>query len=146
MSELKDIFNAMRQGPVHEACICGYTIYKPNERHYSCGFASSIVVGVRSMCELILCPKNEHDEYHKLHCIKGECNNCGISKLQFCPTKVDPNNDMFIHWKRFENVCVGHFEDGGDYHAIQLQSKMSLTSKFIAYLKPMLTKKNCSQF
>jgi hypothetical protein len=118
MLELKDAFHAMKCGSVHGGCICGYTIYKPNEGHYGCVFASSIVVGVRSMRELNFCPKIEHDEYHELHCIKGECNNCGISKLQFCPIEVDPNNDMLIHWKKFENVYVGHSKDGGDWHVI----------------------------
>jgi hypothetical protein len=47
------------------------------------------------MCDLILCPKFEHDEYHKL-CIKGECGWCGISKLQMCPFEVDLNNQIFI--------------------------------------------------
>jgi hypothetical protein len=112
MSKLMDVFNAMKRGLVHGGCIFGYTICKPNERHYGCASASSIVVGVRSMCELILCPKNEHDEYHKLHCIKGECNSCGISKLQFCLAEMDPNNDMFTCWKRSKNVYVGHFNEG----------------------------------
>jgi hypothetical protein len=95
--------------------------------------------GVRSMCDLILYPKLEHDQYHK-SCIKGECNSCGISKLQFCHLEVDPNNDQFIPRKWFKNVFVGHFNDGGDRHAIQLQSNMTLPSKFVAYIKPKLTK------
>jgi hypothetical protein len=56
MSKLKEDFNAMRQGPVHRGYICGHTIYKPNERHYGYAFASSIVIGVQSMCELISVP------------------------------------------------------------------------------------------
>jgi hypothetical protein len=51
---------------------------------------------------------------------------------------VDPNNDMLICWKKFENVCVGHSKDGGDWHAIWLQSKITPPFEFIAYLKPKL--------
>jgi hypothetical protein len=45
---------------------------------------------------------------------------CGISKLQFYPLEVDPNNEMFIPWKRFENVYIGQFNDEDDKHALRL--------------------------
>jgi hypothetical protein len=69
---------------------------------------------MKAMCELILCPKFDIDEYHKLLCIRGDCNNYGISKLQLCPSEVDPSNEILIPWKRFENAFVGHSDDGGD--------------------------------
>jgi hypothetical protein len=53
---------------------------------------------------------------------------------------VDPNNDQLIPWKWFENVFIGHSDDGDDRHAIWLQSKMTSPSEFVAYLKPKLTK------
>jgi hypothetical protein len=53
---------------------------------------------------------------------------------------VDPNNEMFIPWKRFENVNVEHSNDGVDQHAIWLQCKMIPPSRFVLYLKPKLTK------
>jgi hypothetical protein len=49
---------------------------------------------------------------------------------------VDPSNEILIPWKRFENVFVGHFDDGGDQHAIRLVSKNTLPSEFLAFLKP----------
>jgi hypothetical protein len=38
---------------------------------------------------------------------------------------------MLIHWKKFENVYVGHSKDGGDWHVIWLQSKMTPPLEFI---------------
>ncbi len=94
---------------MQKGCICGYIVCKLDEGG-DCDSTSSIVSGVRTMCELILCPKFKTKEFHKLGCVKGDCNKRGISKLQFCPREVDPNNEMFIPWKRFENVYVGHSE------------------------------------
>ncbi len=139
MSNLKDVYNEMRQGQVHRGCFCGCTICKLYER-VDCDFVSSIVSRGKAMCELIFCPKFETEEFYKLGCIKGDYNNCGISKLQFYPREVDPNNEMFIPWKTFENVYVGHSDDGGDQHAIWLQCKMILPFEFITYLKPKLMK------
>lgn len=71
---------------------------------------------------------------------KGGCSNCGISKLQLCPSEVDPSNEILIPWKRFENVFIGHSDDGGDWHAIRLVFKMTFPFEFLAFLKPKLTK------
>jgi hypothetical protein len=95
----------------------------------------SIFTIVKAMCEFILYPKYDIDEYHKLLCIRRDCNNCGISKLQLCPSEVDPNNEIFIPWEQFENVFVGHFDDGGDQHAIRLVSTMTPPFEFLAFLK-----------
>jgi hypothetical protein len=98
---------------MHKGCIYGCIVYKLDEgANYDC--TSSIVSGIQTMCELILCPKYKIEGFHKSGCIKGNCNKCGISKLQFCFREVDPNNEMLIPWKRFENVYVGHSNDGGD--------------------------------
>lgn len=107
--------------------------------HCVCASTLFIVTILKAMCELIFYPKSNIDEYHKLLCIRKDCNNCGISKLQSCPFEVDPNNEIFIPWKQFENVFVGHFDDGGDQHVIRLVSKMTPPSKFLAFLKPKLS-------
>jgi hypothetical protein len=137
MSELKDAFNAMWQGQVHRGCIYGCIICKL-DKGADCDFALSIVFGVKAMCELVFYPKFKTKKFHKLGCIKGNYNNCGISKLQFCPREVDPNNEMIIPWKRIENVYVGQSNDGGDQHAIGLQCKITPPSEFVTYLKPNL--------
>ncbi len=36
-------------------------------------------------------------------------------------------------------MFVGHFDDGGDQHAIRLVSKMTPPSKFLAFLKSKLS-------
>jgi hypothetical protein len=48
---------------------------------HGCTSTSFIILGVRSMCDLILYPKLEHGQYHKMLCLKGECN--------LAPIKVD---------------------------------------------------------
>jgi hypothetical protein len=58
------------------------------------------------MCELILCPNFDIDEYHKLLCIKGDCNNCGISKFQLCPFEMDPNNEIWTLEVVWEYMCL----------------------------------------
>jgi hypothetical protein len=113
MLELKNVFYAMWRGQVHRGCICGCIICKFNKRA-NCDSASSIVFGVKTMCEFIIYPKSETKKFHKLGYIKGYYNNCGISKLQFYLREVDPNNEMLDPWKRFENVYVGQSDDGGD--------------------------------
>jgi hypothetical protein len=135
----------MWQGQVYKGCICGYIVYKLDER-VDYDYASSIVYGVRTMCELILCPKFEIEEFHKLVCIKGDCNNCGISKLKFYPRDnfilrrwIPTTRCSYLGSGLIEIVYVGHSDDGGDQHAIQLQCKMTLPSKFVAYLKLKLT-------
>lgn len=139
MLELKDVFNAMWRGQVHRGCICGCIICKLIKRA-DCDSASSIIFGVKTMCELILYPKSETKKFHKLGCIKGYYNNCGISKLQFYLREMDPNNEMLDPWKRFENVYVGQSDDGGDRHVTWLQCKMTPPYEFVAYIKPKLTK------
>jgi hypothetical protein len=100
MLELKDAYNSMKPGLVHgTTCICGCRVCKPDGVHYVCASTLSTVTRVKVMCELILYPKFDTDEYHKLLCIRRDCNNCGISKLQLCPSAVDPNNEIFIAWK-----------------------------------------------
>jgi hypothetical protein len=63
------------------------------------------------MRELIFYPKSKIKKFDKLGCIIRYYNNCGISKLQFCLKEVDPNNEMLVPWKRFENVYVGQSDD-----------------------------------
>jgi hypothetical protein len=52
---------------------------------------------------------------------------------------VDPSNEIFIPLKQFENVFVGHYDDGGDWHAIRLLSKMTFLFEFLAFLKSKLS-------
>ena len=62
----------------------------------------------------MLCPKSDEEEYHKFKCIRGSCENCGISTLQVCPQELHECCDALVSWKRFEMVFVGRGDDGGD--------------------------------
>jgi hypothetical protein len=112
MSKLKYNLNSMCQGPIHGGCVCCCIISKPNGGQCACASTSYVVPRVKAMCEFIICPKFDNEKFHKLECIKRECNMCGISKLQFyLILEVDPNNKMLIFWKRFENVYIGQYDD-----------------------------------
>ncbi len=52
---------------------------------------------------------------------------------------MDLSNEILIPSKQFENVFVGHYDDGGDRHAIRLVSKMTLLSEFLAFLQSKLS-------
>jgi len=102
----------MHWGPAHGGCVCCCIISKPNGGQCACVLASYVLPRIRTMCEFIFYPKFENEKFHKLECIKGECNICGISKFQFYPVlEVDPNNEMYIPWKRFDNVYGGQYDD-----------------------------------
>jgi hypothetical protein len=57
---------------VHKGCIVCIL-----DEGADCDSTSSIVSGVKTMCELIICPKSKTKKFHKLGCIKGDYNKCG---------------------------------------------------------------------
>jgi hypothetical protein len=68
MAKLKEEFNSMCNGLFHQNCECICNIYRPlGEVTYVAN--TTIVFGVRNMCDLILCLKGEIIEFHKIDCI-----------------------------------------------------------------------------
>jgi hypothetical protein len=85
-----------------------------------------------------MCPKVEDAEFHNLLCIRGECINCGFTKLKFCSRELDPDCQTMVTWRRFENVLVGQNDEGGDRHALRLEHKSTSPSTLISYLQSKL--------
>jgi len=52
--------------------------------------------GVIAFCQTVLCPKDDIEEYHKLECIQGSCEICGISTLQICPQELSMFSDALV--------------------------------------------------
>jgi hypothetical protein len=140
IAELKDGFNNMRRRFLHTSCNCNCDVCGARGPETPCWASSSTVEGVRAMCDLVLCSKLESMDFHKLDCIRGNCTDCGVWKLQLCPHEVDPNSTILIPWRKFENVFVGQNSEGGDRHALRLEYKTTPPSEFIAFLKPKLAK------
>ena len=91
--------------------------------------------GVTTLCETMLCPKDDDEEYHHLDCIRGSCELCGISRLKLCPQELSMSSDVLVSWHRFEKVFVGRGEGGSDRHALRLEYKMRPPANLITALK-----------
>ena len=81
-----------------------------------------------------------YDKYHKLECIQGSCEICGVSTLQICPQELSMCSDALLSWRRFEMVFVGRGEDGSNQHALRLEYKMTLPADLVTALKTSLEK------
>jgi hypothetical protein len=62
----------------------------------------AIAIGVKNLCDQILCLKGETNEFHKLQCIQGDCSTCGVLTLPVCPCEVDVNAEVTVPWQQFE--------------------------------------------
>ena len=137
MLELKDAFNLLRWGTLHQSCGCTCGIYQGTSTA-SCEAPNSFLLGVTAMFELIQCPKSEGGEFHSLSCIRGNCPNCGVEKFLLCLKELDHDSPTLVTWRRFENVVVSPNEEGGVWHALQLEHKNTIAADLISYLKPKL--------
>ena len=57
---------------------------------------------LKSLIEATLCPKSNGETFHKLSCIKQECDICGIKKLNFCNREWSASQTTFVTRYRFE--------------------------------------------
>jgi hypothetical protein len=80
MVKLKDGFNSMHNGLFHQNYECTCNICRPGGE-IACVVNNYIVSNVKNLCDHILCPKGDIDEFHKKHCIEGNCAMCGVSTL-----------------------------------------------------------------
>lgn len=54
--------------------------------------------------DLTLCQWNDGQEYHKLKCLKRECDQCGVEKFPFLPEEISDEVEEHVIWKRYEYV------------------------------------------
>ncbi len=68
MAKLKEDFNSIHNGLFHQNYESTCNICKPFGEA-TCVANTTIIFGVKNMCDLILCLKAETNEFHKLDCI-----------------------------------------------------------------------------
>ena len=78
--------------------------------------------------EQCLCPRENGSQWHNLKCVKGECQNCGFKLIPLCEREVDPGNEAFLDWRRFEMVEAGKTKAGDPKKVLWLEYKRT-TSK-----------------
>ena len=139
-SEMKDGLNSMRHGSVHKNCQCTCALCRPVPGLLGCMAAHATFTGVTALCETMLCPKDDDQEYHKLDCIQGSCDICGVSTLKFCSQELSVSSDALVSWRRFKMVLVGRGDDGGDRHALRLEHKITPPADLVTALKTSLEK------
>ena len=89
------------------------------------------------MWESIVCPKEEHDEWHRAECLFGECQDCGIKFLPTCEDEMDGVGDRLVEWRRFaKEEC--HTKTGKVVQKLALVYKKTLPEDLIEYMKPKL--------
>jgi hypothetical protein len=138
MVELKDALNFMRRGTVHKNCSCHCDVCQPDSGTGACKASELTFHSVTKLCELVLCPKPEEEEFHALSCIHGDCTMCGATKLKIYPNELSDSTSALVSWKRFEMVFVGRGEDGNDRHALRLEHKMTPPCELVADLRSHL--------
>jgi hypothetical protein len=79
LRELKDGFNNMRFCGSHKVCTC-----QCNE-----------------VCNPLISTHVQHQKWHALDCIKGNCPNCGLKLLKIFPLEKDLEHETLLSWKCF---------------------------------------------
>jgi hypothetical protein len=66
-----------------------------------------------------VCPKGELDTWHRLECLMGTCEHCGVKILPICPSESSMTNLTLLKWKCFEYEIAGVVDDGQPWRRIQ---------------------------
>ncbi|CAC5408431.1 unnamed protein product [Mytilus coruscus] len=60
---------------------------------------------ISDIVDVTLC--NKEDNVHKISCLKTDCGECGINKLELLPEETDDlDTAQIVKWERFEKVCT----------------------------------------
>ena len=140
MEELRVGFNYMRaMSGIHSktACECQCEVCESLIGESHCSAESSTFAGVTAMAESILCPKSDHNQWHRRECVFGECESCGVDFLPLCPTEEDGTSVQKVKWKRFsmENITT---KKGEVKKKLTLVYKETSSAELVSYLKPKL--------
>ena len=67
---------------------------------------------ITSLWESFMCPKPSNCEYHAKKCLMGECSQCGVRNLTFCPSEiVEESKEVPV--KVFMDNGTGQVDVGG---------------------------------
>ena len=75
-----------------------------------CETVEARYVGLSQVWKTILCPMVENSEWHAFQCLMSTCKNCGVRKLNVCPSKL--NMTGLVKWRRITQVVLGKKKDG----------------------------------
>ena len=131
---LNDLRSCSRGLHSSQSCNCAWNICGDGEGH--CEAHSHAFERLTILWTSCLCPKGDFDKWHKLDCLMGNCVECGVKKLDFCPQELSFSINQTIKWKCFEQVVIGVHEDTGrDSKRIQQVHKETSPGEFVSYLK-----------
>ena len=92
---------------------------------------------LNSLIEATLCPKAEGVRFHKLACIKQECDRCGIKKLHFCNREHATSQTSLVTWYRFETKTRGT-RDGKQTSYLDIVKKETPPLELLEHFKESL--------
>ena len=99
---------------------------------------ASRYAGVTALCEELLCPKLEGEEFYQPKCLLGACNRCGVRFFKVCPREqvIDPTRT--IQWKQFQYEAVGTSVDGQPKKRIKEVLMTTSFSDFLDFFSPIV--------
>ena len=92
---------------------------------------------VYDLVNATLCPKPDDSEHHKLECLKQECSNCGIDKLQFDEMELSSDDTNRVTWQTFEYVNYIR-QDGKTVKHLDLVKKVTSPKVLVDHLTSLL--------
>ena len=85
-----------------------------------------------------MCPKPPNSEYYAKKCLMGDCCQCGVRKLTFCPDEI-AEDSREVSVKVFMDVGTGQADAGGNEKKrkdliVQRMKSVAFISLFSAHL------------
>ena len=72
-----------------------------------CDAHHNIYKRITQLWTACVCSKPELAEWHKLSCLMGECEDCGVDRLSLCPQELSSSEEPKLRWKHFSYVTIG---------------------------------------
>lgn len=147
MEEITMGFNNMRAGKFHlgvgvDSCSCWCPDLCCRARDggeltgvVACQSKNHTYKRSSHLWEQCLCPRENGSQWHNLKCVKGECQNCGFKLIPLCEREVDPGNEAFLDWRRFEMVEAGKTKAGDPKKVLRLEYKRTTSKVFLDFAK-----------
>jgi hypothetical protein len=143
MGMMLEAFNAMRdkQRELHSSvlCICTCVVcICIGLTAKGCMAHENVWQSCSDFWRACVCPKGKLDTWHRLECLMGKCEHCGVKILPIYPSESSMTNLTLLKWKCFEYETVGVADDGQPRRRIQQVFKETTPTVFLDYMKPKL--------
>lgn len=119
-------------------CNCNICDSASEVHSTTCSASSMVYKRISQLWEECVCKKGEYDQWHKLECVMGTCNECGIEKLPLCPAEVSASGGYLLRWKCFRYEEVGKTMDGKPRKRIKETFMETSPSVFLDYMRPKI--------